>query len=36
MKERLLAYAEGGISVPVVTPVTTPDRIPALIEALAP
>ena len=36
MRERLDAYAAGGITVPVVTPITTPDRMGALIEALAP
>jgi probable F420-dependent oxidoreductase len=36
MKERLDAYVAGGITLPVVTPITTPDRIPELIEALAP
>jgi probable F420-dependent oxidoreductase len=36
MRERLEAYAEGGITCPVVTPVTTPDKVGDLIEALAP
>lgn len=36
MKERLLAYAEGGITLPIVTPVTTPDRFGELIDALGP
>ena len=36
MRERLDAYVEGGITVPVLTPVTTPDRQGELIEALAP
>jgi probable F420-dependent oxidoreductase len=36
MRERLEAYAEGGITVPVVTPVTTPDKQGELLEALAP
>lgn len=36
MKERLAAYAEGGITLPVITPITTPDRAAELIEALAP
>jgi hypothetical protein len=27
---------EGGITLPVVTPITTPDRVGNLIEALAP
>jgi probable F420-dependent oxidoreductase len=36
MRERLDAYVEGGITLPVLTPVTTPDRQGELIEALAP
>jgi probable F420-dependent oxidoreductase len=36
MKERLNAYVEGGITVPVLTPITTPDKLGELIEALAP
>ena len=36
MRERLGAYVEGGITLPVITPVTTPDRVGDLIEALAP
>jgi alkanesulfonate monooxygenase SsuD/methylene tetrahydromethanopterin reductase-like flavin-dependent oxidoreductase (luciferase family) len=36
MRERLDAYVEGGITLPVITPVTTPDKAPELIEALAP
>jgi probable F420-dependent oxidoreductase len=36
MKERLGRYVEGGITLPVLTPVTTPDRFGELIEALAP
>jgi probable F420-dependent oxidoreductase len=36
MRERLEAYAEGGITVPVLTPVTTPDKQGELIDALAP
>jgi probable F420-dependent oxidoreductase len=36
MKERLRAYVEGGITLPVLTPVTTPDRFGELIEALGP
>jgi probable F420-dependent oxidoreductase len=36
MRERLEAYVEGGITVPVVTPVTTPDKQSELIDALAP
>ncbi len=36
MRERLAAYVEGGITVPVLTPITTPDKLGELIEALAP
>ena len=36
MKERLAAYVEGGITVPVLTPITTPDKLGELITALAP
>jgi probable F420-dependent oxidoreductase len=36
MKERLGRFVEGGITVPVLTPVTTPDRLGDLIEALGP
>ena len=36
MKERLEAFVAGGITLPVVTPITTPDRIGELIEGLGP
>ncbi len=36
MRERLDRYVEGGITLPVLTPVTLPDAIGGLIEALAP
>lgn len=36
MRERLRAFVEGGITLPVITPITTPDRLGELIEALAP
>jgi probable F420-dependent oxidoreductase len=36
MKERLEAYVAGGITLPVITPITTPDRFDELIVALAP
>ena len=36
MRDRLEAYVEGGITLPVLTPVTTPDRQAELIEALRP
>jgi hypothetical protein len=36
MKERLEAFVEGGITLPVITPITTPDRLGELIDGLAP
>jgi hypothetical protein len=36
MQERLAAYVEGGVTLPVLLPITTPDRFGELIEALAP
>jgi hypothetical protein len=36
MRQRLEAYAAGGITLPIVTPITTPDKLGALTEALAP
>jgi probable F420-dependent oxidoreductase len=36
MRERLDAYVEGGVTLPVITPITTPDRLGELIDALAP
>jgi probable F420-dependent oxidoreductase len=36
MKERLDRYVDGGITLPILTPITTPDRLGGLIEALAP
>ena len=36
MKERLDAYVEGGITLPVLTPITTPDNLGELIESLRP
>ncbi len=36
MRLRLDAYVEGGITLPVITPITTPDKVGDLIEALAP
>jgi probable F420-dependent oxidoreductase len=36
MRERLDAFVEGGITLPVITPLTTPDRLGELIDALAP
>jgi probable F420-dependent oxidoreductase len=36
MKERIGAFAAGGITLPILTPITTPDKLGELIEALAP
>ena len=36
IRERLDAYVAGGITLPVITPITTPDNHAALIKALAP
>jgi probable F420-dependent oxidoreductase len=36
MKERLQAFVEAGITVPVLLPITMPDRVGDLISALAP
>ena len=36
MRERLAAFVDGGITVPVLTPITTPDRLGDLIEGLSP
>jgi probable F420-dependent oxidoreductase len=36
MRERLGAFVEGGITLPVITPITTPERLGELIDALAP
>jgi probable F420-dependent oxidoreductase len=36
MRERLGAFVEGGITLPVITPITTPDKLGELIDALAP
>jgi probable F420-dependent oxidoreductase len=35
MKERLAAYVDGGITLPVITPITTPDKLGEMIDALA-
>jgi probable F420-dependent oxidoreductase len=35
MRERLQAFVEGGITLPVITPITTPDKLGELIDALA-
>jgi len=36
MRERLDAFVEGGITLPVITPLATPDKLGELIDALAP
>jgi probable F420-dependent oxidoreductase len=36
MKERLSAFVAGGITLPILTPIVTPDRLGETIEALAP
>ena len=36
MHERLARFTEGGITLPVLTPITQPDKLSDLIEALAP
>jgi probable F420-dependent oxidoreductase len=36
MKTRLAAFVDGGITLPILTPIVTPDRLAETIEALAP
>lgn len=36
MKERIAAFVKGGITLPILTPITTPDKLGELIDALAP
>jgi probable F420-dependent oxidoreductase len=36
MVERLAAFVAGGVTLPIVTPITTPDKLEELIAALAP
>lgn len=36
MRERLEAFVAGGVTLPILTPITTPDQLPDLIQALAP
>ncbi len=36
MKERLAAFVDGGITLPILTPIVTPDKMAETIEALAP
>jgi alkanesulfonate monooxygenase SsuD/methylene tetrahydromethanopterin reductase-like flavin-dependent oxidoreductase (luciferase family) len=36
MKQRIAAFVDGGVTLPILTPITTPDGLGELIEALAP
>jgi probable F420-dependent oxidoreductase len=36
MRDRLRSFVEGGITLPIITPITTPDKIGDLIEELSP
>jgi alkanesulfonate monooxygenase SsuD/methylene tetrahydromethanopterin reductase-like flavin-dependent oxidoreductase (luciferase family) len=36
MKERLNAFVEGGITLPILTPIVTPDQLAETVDALAP
>jgi probable F420-dependent oxidoreductase len=36
MRARIDAFVEGGVTLPILTPITTPDRLGELIEVLAP
>ena len=36
MKSRLREFVAGGITLPILTPITTPDKLPELISALGP
>jgi probable F420-dependent oxidoreductase len=36
MKERIDSFVAGGITLPILTPITTPDKLGELIDALAP
>jgi alkanesulfonate monooxygenase SsuD/methylene tetrahydromethanopterin reductase-like flavin-dependent oxidoreductase (luciferase family) len=36
MRERLAAFVAGGVTLPILTPIVTPDRLGETIEALAP
>jgi hypothetical protein len=36
MKDRITAFVEGGVTLPILTPIVTPDRLGETIEALAP
>jgi hypothetical protein len=36
MKERIGAFVEGGVTLPILTPITTPDKLGETIAALSP
>jgi probable F420-dependent oxidoreductase len=36
MRERLDAFVAGGVTLPILTPITTPDRLGEMVDALAP
>jgi hypothetical protein len=36
MKARIGAFVDGGVTLPILTPITTPDKLGELIESLAP
>jgi probable F420-dependent oxidoreductase len=36
MKQRLAAFVDGGVTLPILTPIVTPDKLGETIEALAP
>jgi hypothetical protein len=36
MRARLDQFVAGGITLPIITPITTPDKLGELIDALAP
>jgi alkanesulfonate monooxygenase SsuD/methylene tetrahydromethanopterin reductase-like flavin-dependent oxidoreductase (luciferase family) len=36
MKERLASFVEGGVTLPIITPIVPPERVGEAIEALAP
>jgi alkanesulfonate monooxygenase SsuD/methylene tetrahydromethanopterin reductase-like flavin-dependent oxidoreductase (luciferase family) len=36
MRERLDAFVAGGVTLPILTPIVPPDKLPATIDALAP
>ena len=36
MNERIAAFVDGGVTLPILTPIITPDKLGETIEALAP